>query len=663
MTNLILEREQTAFSTFFLFFFVPLTHLIQLPLPPFKIFQHSYVMAENKINLFNEFPTVSTAEWMAKIEADLKGKDFEKTLVWKTNEGFSVRPFYRSEDLENVSYLDALPGQFPFVRGAKTNGNEWFIRQDIQVTNLEEANKKALDVLNKGVNSLGFVFKGCTEVTVADLEILLKDICLDAIEVNLVCCCKNTNYGKMLAQYIAKKYGADAKVEASVNADPLGSMTRNGGYSEASIAELKALVEETNSLENFRSIAVTGKNFRNAGSSIVQELGFSLAMGAEYLTQLTEAGLNIDDVACNIKFNFGVGANYFMEIAKLRAARLLWAKVVEAYGPKCECSAKMHIHSENTIFNKTVYDPYVNMLRTQTEAMSAVLGGTDSMTVLPFNAIFEESTPFSERIARNQQILLKEEAHLDKIADPAAGSYYIENLTDSIATEAWKLFLAVQEKGGYVAAFKEGFVQAQVNATAAKMDSAIATRRENLLGTNQFPNFTEYMQKELDAEVFSKQVRKADNAVAEPLARYRGAQAFEALRYATDVYSKDNKRPLAFMLTIGNLAMRKARAQFACNFFAVAGFDVQEGKGYKTVEEGVADAVEANADIVVICSSDDEYAEFAPAVAEMLIDPIFVVAGNPTCKEELEAKGIKNFIHVRSNLLEELKSYQKQLIG
>ena len=618
--------------------------------------------AKNRNKLFEEFPPVSTAEWQSKIETDLKGKDFEKTLVWKTNEGFNVRPFYRSEDLEKVKYLNTLPGQFPFVRGTKPNGNKWFIRQDIQVTTLEEANKKALEVLNKGVNSLGFVFKSDTGITVANLEVLLNGINLNAIEVNLISCCKSVKNGKALAQYIVKKYGADAKVVASAKVDPLGSLTRNGGFDEAVYAEMKALIEETNSLENFRSITVTGKNFRDAGSSIVQELGFSIAMGAEYLTQFTEAGLNIDDVACSIKFNFGVGANYFMEIAKLRAARLLWAKVVEAFGPKCECSAKMIIHSENTIFNKTVYDPYVNMLRTQTEAMSAVLGGTDSLTVLPFNAVYESTTDFSERIARNQQILLKEEAHLDKIADPAAGSYYIETLTDNIAEQAWELILDVQEKGGYVAAFKEGFVQAQINVTSAKMDAAIATRRENLLGTNQFPNASEYIQSELDAEVFSKKVRKAENAVAEPLARYRGAQAFEALRYATDVYSKDNNRPLVFMLTVGSLAMRKARAQFACNFFAVAGFDVQEGKGYSTVEEGVVDAVEANADIVVICSSDDEYAELAPAAAEMLIDPIFVVAGSPACKEELEAKGIKNFIHVRSNLLEELKRYQKQLI-
>jgi len=618
-------------------------------------------MTEKKINLFEEFPSVSTAEWLAKIEADLKGKDFEKTLVWRTNEGFSVRPFYRSEDLEKVSYLDTLPDQFPFVRGTKTTGNEWYIRQDIQVTNIEEANKKALEVLNKGVNSLGFVFKGCTEVTVADLDLLLNGIDLNAIEVNLVSCCKSVGNGKALAQYISKKYGAESKVVASVKVDPIGSFTRNGGLDENVFTEMKALVEETNSLENFRSIAVTGKNFRDAGSSIVQELAFSLAMGAEYLTRLTDAGLNIDDVACNIKFNFGVGANYFMEIAKLRAARLLWAKVVEAYEPKCGCSAKMLIHSENSIWNKTVYDPYVNLLRTQTETMSAVLGGTDSFTVLPYNAVYEPTNEISERIARNQQILLKEESHFDKIADPAAGSYYIETLTDSIADQAWKLFLEVQEKGGFVAAFKEGFIQAQVKATAAKLDSSVATRRENLLGTNQFPNFNEYMQKELDAEVFSKKVCKSDNAIAEPLARYRGAQAFETLRYTTDVYSRDHKRPLVFMLTIGNLAMRKARAQFACNFFAVAGFEVVEGKGYNTVEEGVADAVEADAAIVVICSSDDEYAEFAPAAAEMLIDPIFVVAGNPACKEELEAKNIKNYIHVRSNLLEELTRYQKEL--
>jgi methylmalonyl-CoA mutase len=302
------------------------------------------------------------------------------------------------------------------------------------------------------------------------------------------------------------------------------------------------------------------------------------------------------------------------------------------------------------------------MLRTQTEAMSASIGGADSITVLPFNAAYEASNEFSDRIARNQQLLLKEESHISKIVDPAAGSYYIEELTASIAENAWKLFIDVQEKGGFIAALREGFIQAEVKKMAAKRDGNVATRRENLLGVNQFPNFTEKVEGELDAAVFAPVDLTAECAEIETLKPYRGAQAFEALRYKTDVYSKTNKRPLAFMLTIGNLAMRKARAQFACNFFAVAGFDVLDNNGFKTVEEGVEAAQKAGSAIVVICSSDDEYAELAPAAFEAIAGKaIFVVAGAPACTDELKAKGIANFINVKSNLLTELKAYQSTL--
>jgi methylmalonyl-CoA mutase len=293
--------------------------------------------------------------------------------------------------------------------------------------------------------------------------------------------------------------------------------------------------------------------------------------------------------------------------------------------------------------------------------MSATLGGAHSVTVLPFNAIYEETTEFSERIARNQQALLKEESHLDKIADPAAGSYYIETLTESLAEEAWKQFLAVQDKGGFIAAFKEGFIQAEIKAMAASHDKKIAQRRENLLGTNQFPNFTEKIETEFDGSLFEPVDLTDEGAEVETLKPYRGAQPFEALRYTTDVYSKENKRPLAFMLTIGNLTFRKARAQFACNFFAVAGFTVIDNNGFATAEEGVTAAKAAGADIVVICSSDDEYAAIAPVVADKLDEEILVIAGAPACADELKAKGITNFINVKSNILEELKGYQNKL--
>jgi len=626
--------------------------------------QLHYIMAEKYNNLFSEFPPVSTQQWMDKVTADLKGADFNRKLVWKTNEGIDVQPFYRAENMVELDYLNSLPGEFPFVRGTKKNNNEWLVRQSIVVTDLAEANKKALNYLMRGVDSLAFVFKASTELSVADLSVLLKDVALDAIEVNFVGCCSRKASEAFTA--FVKQGGWDPKaIRASVEYDPFGKyaltgVLRNGA--EHVIENAIKMINSTSELTKFKTLAVNGKNFGNAGSSIVQELAYSLALGAEYLTVLTEKGLDVDAVARKMKFNVSVSANYFLEIAKLRAARLLWAQIVKAYDPKCECSCKMTIHAETGSWNKTVYDAYVNMLRTQTEAMSASLGGADSITVLPFNAAYEESNEFSDRIARNQQLLLKEESHFSKIADPAAGSYYIEELTASIADQAWKLFLEVQEKGGYLAALREGFIQAEIKKMAGKRDMNIATRRENLLGVNQFPNFTEKIEGNVDASVFAPADLTSEEAEIETLKPYRGAQAFEALRYKTDVYAKTNKRPLAFMMPIGNLAMRKARAQFACNFFAVAGFDVLDNNGFKTVEEGWKAAQEAGAQIVVICSSDDEYAELAPAAFEAIAGKaIFVVAGAPACTDDLKAKGISNFISVKSNLLAELKQYQASL--
>jgi len=647
------------------------------------IFLNSYiVMAEKDINLFKDFPPVSTEEWVEKINTDLKGKDYERALVWRTNEGFNVQPFYRQENLENKGYLNALPGSYPYVRGNRKQNNDWFIRQDIQVTDLAAANAKALTILNKGVNSLGFVIADGKVISDSDLDVLLKDICLEAAEINFVV---SGHVPQLAEAFIAhtKKRGYDPKtVNASINYDALSELVLKGKMPASdtdTFTTVKKAVDAAAEMPNLQVIAIDGKNFNNAGSSCVQELAFSLAMGAEYLSQLTELGMNAGVAAPKIRFNLGIGGNYFMELAKLRAGRLLWSQIVSAYQPECNCdencdcegeckdgicrcAGKMKVHSETSVWNKTVYDAYVNMLRTQTEAMSAALGGTDSMTVLPFNSFFEETSEFSERIARNQQILLKEESHLDKIVDPGAGSYYIESLTDSIAEEAWKLFLEVQDKGGFLAAFRAGFVQERVNEMADKRRKAVAIRKESLLGVNQFPNFSEQAKIEFNAHFFEPVCQKADGAEAEPICLFRGADEFEKLRYATDVFAKAKKRPKAFMLTIGNLAMRKARAQFSSNFFAIAGYEVVDNNGFASVEAGVNAAKEANADIIVLCSSDDEYIEFGPQAYELIKDDaIFVIAGAPACADDLKAKGIENFVHVKTNLLEALKDYNKKL--
>ena len=618
-------------------------------------------MAGKYKKLFADFSPITTEEWEAKINADLKGKDYERALVWKTYEGFNVRPYYRQENLAGKEYLESLPGEFPYVRGNNKTSNNWLIRQNIFVTDIETANKKALNILGKGVTSLGFLFNDCCSVTKENLAVLLRNICLEAAEVNLVCPGDDCNLAELFVDHVLAGSWNNDKVMASTAIDPIGTFVLKGVINDDAVTKLKAVVEKAKAVKNFRTIAIHGKFFANSGASIVQELGFALAQGAEYLTVLTEAGVLADDAARAIKFNMGVGNNYFMEIAKLRAGRLLWSKIVEAYRPECKCSAKMIVHSETNRYNKTIYDPYVNMLRSQTEAMSAALGGAHSLTVLPFNAVYEDTTEFSERIARNQQILLQEESHFDKIADPSAGSYYIETLTESIADEAWKLFLAVQDKGGFIAAFKKGFIQGEIKAMATERDKRVAQRRDNILGTNQYPNITEKMKPGFDGSLFEPIDLTEEGAEVETLKPYRESQAFEALRYSTDMYALENKRPLAFMLTMGNLAFRKARAQFSCNFFAVAGFEVIDNNGFETVEVGVAAAKATGADIVVLCSSDEEYAELAPKVAEQLDEEILVVAGAPACADELKEKGITNFIHVKSNILEELKAYQSKL--
>lgn len=308
----------------------------------------------------------------------------------------------------------------------------------------------------------------------------------------------------------------------------------------------------------------------------------------------------------------------------------------------------------------TIFDANVNMLRTQTEAMSATLGGVDSLTVLPYDIIFKTPDDFSERIARNQQLLLKEESHFDKITDPAAGSYYIETLTNEIAAQAWKLFLEVEDKGGFFEMVKSGEVQKAVKATAANRLKNVSSRREVLLGTNQFPNFTETASQKLEQKTCkSCGCSSNDNGAIETLPCVRGAEEFETLRFATE----SGKRPKVFMLTIGNLAMRLARAQFSSNFFACAGYEIIDNLGFKTVEEGVNAAMDKKADIVVLCSSDDEYAEYAPQAFEMLKDKaILVVAGAPASMDELKAKGIEHFIHVKSNVLDTLKGFNGKLI-
>ncbi len=612
----------------------------------------------NSEKLFSDFPAVTAQDWLAKIEVDLKGADFEKRLVWRTNEGFKVKPFYCKEDVEGLSTLNALPGEYPYLRGTRKD-NSWRVRQNIVVSDFAEANAKALDVLNKGIDSLGFKIQG-DDVNAGNIATLLQGICPECVELNFSTCQKRSiELARILVDYF-KSTGCDlSKVTGSIDFDPINRMLIKGLDVTGLIALGKDMIEILSALPSFKAIEVNALSLNNAGSYIYQELGYALAWGVEYIDRMVAAGVDAKTAAGSMKFDFGISSNYFMEIAKFRAARLLWAKIVSSYDSSCGDAAKMSVHAETTSHNLTMFDSYVNLLRTQTEAMSAALGGVDSLAVTPFDKAYKDSDDFSERLARNQQLLLKEESHFDKVVDPAAGSYYIEHLTAAIAEQAWKLFLEIDALGGFVKAVKSSQVQDAVNKSNADRHLAVAGRKEILLGTNQYPNFTERPDGKRPLSKSSSCSSHDHQAQFSKLNFDRAASEFEALRLQTE---DSGKRPKAFMLTIGNLAMRQARAQFSCNFFACAGYEVIDNLGFETVEAGVAAAVEANADVVVLCSSDDEYATYAvPAYKALAGRAVFVVAGAPACKDELKAEGIENFIHARANVLETLKEFNAKL--
>ncbi|MEE1223273.1 MAG: methylmalonyl-CoA mutase small subunit [Bacteroidaceae bacterium] len=617
-------------------------------------------MANNQEKLFSDFTAPSRQEWIDKINVDLKGADYQKKMVWRTNEGFSMEPFYRKEDVDKLATVNALPGQFPYVRGNKTDNNSWYVRQDIEATDAKEANAKALDVLNRGVDSLGFHIPG-KKVSAEFVAQLLEGIYLDCVEINFMTCqCHSAELAQILVDYIKAKGIAPEKVVGSISFDPIEKMLSKGKDTcEALQTSLKPLAETLSVLPNFRAVAVNAYKLTNAGAYSYQDLGYALAWGNEYMQQMTEAGIAPELAAQSIKFNLGINGVYFMEIAKLRAARMLWAEIVAQYTADKE-SAKMHICAYTTTYNQTVFDSYVNMLRSQTEAMSAALGGVDSMVVVPFDHPYEQPTEFAERIARNQQLLLKDECHFDRMVDVAGGSYFVEELTAALAKQAWQLFLSVEEAGGFLADVKAGNVQNVINETNATRHANAGKRKEFLLGTNQFPNFTEKSEGKAPVQCCCGcGGKKEEEATIPAIKATRLASDFEELRLTTEQAAKV---PVAFMLTIGNLAMRQARAQFSCNFLAAAGYQVIDNLGFATVEEGVEKAMEAGADIVVLCSSDDEYAEYAiPAFQALNGRAMFVVAGAPACADELKAAGIENFIHVRVDQLKTLKEYNAKL--
>ena len=596
-----------------------------------------------------------------------QGADYQKKLVWRTTEGFNVRPYYRAEDLEGIKYLGKKSGEFPYVRGNRCN-NRWRIHETIAVKDVAEANRLALHAVEAGADSIGFdLSEKLSAQQVADL---MAGIDLNATELAFSGKPDAELPDKVLSVAEAKKADPE-KFRVFFGFDPLIRQLCTGAFCDGDDGQqcyktIAGFVRGAKAWPKAKFVTVSGETFQNSGSTITQELAFTLAAGHEYLVKLTEAGLSAEEAARTIRFSMAVSSNYFMEMAKFRAGRMLWANIVNAVHGRLR---PQNVHPRRDIGLEH------HRLRPLREHAARYDRGDEC---IPRRRAFAGSAPVRYSLREPHGVLLAHRPQRATAAartspisttwyDPAGGSYYIENLTAEHRRTGME---ALQGSGGHGAVISAAFRR---RISFPDADRRLRPRRRTtpwpragivLLGTNQYPEFQSRwpskrpLPKRASSAACCYSGKPAEGTCARCVHPRR-----HGLRTAPpEAWTAAEKQPEAFMLTCGSLAFARARAQFSCNFFACAGIRVQDNTYFKSLEEGVKAALDAKADIVVICAADDDYATLAPEAAKMIGDKaIFVVAGAPACMADLEAQGIKNFIHVKSNVLETLKYYLKEL--
>ncbi len=573
--------------------------------------------------LLEEFPPVSTESWEEVIRHDLKGAEYAKRLIWQTAEGLAVKPYYRAEDSARLEHPNAAPGAFPIARGNRTSG-DWRICEEIDAAEPEQANRESLSAVHAGAEEI--VFRKVAVQDASDLEVLLAR--LDEIPVHF------ESAGEPLLRLLMERMkGRKTASPVSTGWNPLSNLEF---AAEAAAAAPPALAPFT----------IHGEEFEESGATAVEEVGFTLAAAVDYMAAMQERNVDVDCAAASIIFSFAIGANYIFQIAKLRAFRMVWARVVESFGGRQE-SAKARIHARTSRWNQTIYDPHVNILRGTTEAMSAVIGGADSISVAPFDECYKQPDEASRRLARNTQIILKQEALFSQVADSGAGSYCLEVITDFIASEGWKRMQEIEGAGGYLKAKSEGRIARALERSLAAREDAVSSRRRIFTGTNQHADFCE---KALDRIDFS-------HLGDEP----RGAWMYEQLRLRTERHAaRTGRLPRVLLAEIGDARMRSARANFAANFFSCAGFHIVTQRFSSAAEIAASDA-----DLIVLCSSDAEYlalvTELASKLRALRRETPVVVAGYPDSAGQLQAAGAADFVHLRSNPIEVLAKWQQRL--
>jgi methylmalonyl-CoA mutase len=704
------------------------------------------------VKLLGEFAPVSYEDWRKLVQAELKEAPFDKKMFASTAEGIKLQPIYRSEDIKGWAHVNSFPGFAPFCRGARAAGyvrQPWNISQEIAFSNAREFNHAARNSIGRGLTALNMVldqatrdghdpdwalpeqvgFGGLSIATLNDLEQALDGIDLEGTSLFIRSGASAMPFAALLVALARKRKKTPTSLKGCIEMDPLGVLAHQGKLPQSVDGAYREMVVLTGwaaeHAPQLQTICVHSRAWHESGANAVQELAFTLGTGVEYLRAANQRGLEVDRVAPRMRFAITVGVNFFMEISKLRALRMLWSRVISSLGGN-ESSKRLALHVRTSQWNKTVCDPYNNMLRTTVEAFAGVLGGCDSMQVGAFDEVIRQPDDFSRRIARNTQLVLQKECHLDHVIDPAGGSWYVECLTGELAERAWAIFQEVEKLGGMEAAMRAGFPQKAIAGVSEEKVKAVNRRRDSIVGVNQYANpkekplerpnedvkafhkrrvqqvashrtSLEEDQSEVVLEKLAKVVESKGADLFEvcvdavlagatlgeitravrindspsppitPVCATRAAVGLEMLRAATDRYVAGGKeRPKVFLCNMGSLKEHKARADFSRGFLSVAGYEIVSPSGFKTVPEAIEAFEKSNAKIAVICSTDDNYPALMPPLAAGIRtkrpEALIVLAGYPAEQVEAHKKsGVDEFIHIRADAKELLTSVHKRL--
>ncbi len=663
---------------------------------------------------FKEFDKSGCEKWKQAAEQTLKGKSFER-LYAKTYEDIELQPIYNEKDIEDLDFSESLPAFYPYNRGTSNRyyRRGWDIHQKNQAKTPEEFNKNLKFDESRSQNAIVIDFNEYDTGpenfynNITDLEKAFDGVSLDNKQIVINAQDTILPAVSLFLAY-CRKSGIETKsLSGAFNFDPFAGFVQHGYifYNlEHTMEEAAQLIKWTDEhAPQMKSFCISGAPYREGGGNAVRESAFSIAAGVEYMRAMQFRDVTIDQAAQNLRFTFSIGPNFFMELAKFRAVRMIWAKVVEAFGGSEE-SQKVEIHATTSAMNKSTLDPFTNMIRTTAEALAAAIGGVDSLTVDPFDQSFAKPNEFSRKIAINTHLILKNEAHLTDTIDPAAGSWYVEQLTDSIARKTWDLFTEVETAGGFMEALNNDFIQNKVFEVREPRRANLATRKDSLIGTNKYANLHDDLSQipepsKLEEKAFKHDINenlmpalekilnlddKVEAAIAAyesgasvsditgflrseilkgykitPIPQFRAAETFELLRK----YAPDDK---IFLANIGKLSEYKARSDFASDFFHIGGFETISSKGFEDIEEAKASFIGSDSEVMVICSSDEKYPDFVPDLARMVKDAQpgakIYLAGYPKDHvDKFSEAGVDEFIHLRSDIYSTLKKLQDDL--